>query len=83
MKGGNTIEVKKDEVVGVFTTYIVREIHFHTSGIDCPHAIWAKLKTLFNKINELEVIQIQKGLTSLKPLSFELIKDYMACIKEI
>ena len=33
------INVKNDEIVGVNTTYISREIHFHTSGLDCPHSI--------------------------------------------
>jgi len=41
------IDGKKDEVVGVITTYISREIRFHTSGIDCPNNVWKKLKTLF------------------------------------
>lgn len=30
---------KKDEVVGVITTYISCEIWFQTSGIDCPHEV--------------------------------------------
>ena len=47
-----SISVKKDEVLGVIMNYISREICFHTSGIDCPHAVWTMLKTLFNKINE-------------------------------
>ena len=26
---------------------------FHTSGIDCPYEFWKKLKSLFNKVNEI------------------------------
>lgn len=33
------VDGKKDEVVGVSTTYISPEIRFHTSGIDFPHVI--------------------------------------------
>ena len=33
------IDRKKDEVAGVITTYISREMQFHTSGIDCPHEV--------------------------------------------
>ena len=46
------IDVKKDEAMGVIMTHILREIHFHRSGIICPHSAWIKLKTMFNKINE-------------------------------
>ena len=49
------IEVKKDEVVGIITTYILREIPFHTSGIDFLHVVWTNMKTLLNKINEGKV----------------------------
>jgi hypothetical protein len=31
------VDGKMDEAVGVITTYISWEIHFHLSGIDCPH----------------------------------------------
>ena len=34
-----SIDIKKDKVVGVITTYNLGRIRFHTSGIDCPHAI--------------------------------------------
>ena len=50
------IDIKKDDVVGVITNYNSREMHFYTSGIDYPHAAWTKLKTMFNKINEGEVL---------------------------
>ena len=46
------INRKKDEVVGVITTYISQEIQFHTSGIDCPHDVWKKLKSLSDKVNK-------------------------------
>jgi hypothetical protein len=46
------IDGKKDDVVGVVTTYISREIHFHTSGIDCQNNFWKKLNTMFDKANE-------------------------------
>ena len=34
-----SINVKKDEVAGVIMTYILREIFFHTSGIDYPRVV--------------------------------------------
>lgn len=45
-------EKKKDEDVGFITTYISREIHFHTSGLNCPHQVWKKLKSLFDQTDE-------------------------------
>lgn len=46
------VDGKKDDVVGFITTYTSKEIFFHTSRIDCPHEVWKKLKSLFNKFNE-------------------------------
>ena len=77
-----SIDVKKDEVVGIITTYILREICFHTSGIDNPHIILTKLKIFFNKKNG-ELMRIEKELISVEPLSFDQIKDYMDYFKEI
>jgi hypothetical protein len=53
---------KKDEVVGVMLTYIYREIHFHTSEINLLNQVWKKLKTMFDKIDESQVMQIEKEL---------------------
>ena len=78
-----SFDVKKYKVVGVIMTYILREIQFHTSGIDYPHSIWNKMKTLFNAINECELIQIEKELIPLEPLSFDWIEDYFDCIMEL
>ena len=47
-----SIDVKKDEDVGVITTYILREICFHTSGMDYSHDVWTKLNSMFNNVNE-------------------------------
>jgi hypothetical protein len=33
------VDGKKDEYVGVITTYISWEIHFDIIGIDCPHKV--------------------------------------------
>jgi hypothetical protein len=46
----------KDEALGVITTYISREIRFHTTGIDFPHEVWKKLKSLFDKVDEIQVM---------------------------
>ena len=78
-----TINGKKDEVVGVIATYISHEIRFRTSGIDFPHELWKKLKSLFDKVDESWVMWIQKQLISLDILSFERIEDYLAHIKEL
>ena len=77
------IDGKKDEVVGVITTYISREIRFHSSRIDYPYEIWKKLKSLFDKVNESQVIQIEKKLISLDLHSFVRIENHLACVKEI
>ena len=65
------IDVKKDEAIGVIKTWISREIYFEKSGIDYPHAIWNKLKTVFNKVNAIQVMYIEKELISLEHLSFD------------
>jgi hypothetical protein len=36
------VDGKKDEVVGVITTYISWEIQFHTSGINFPHQVYGR-----------------------------------------
>ena len=73
----------KDEDVGVIVTHILQEIQFHTSGIECPHEIWKKMKSLFNKVEGSLVMQREKELISLDPHSFERIEDYLACINEL
>ena len=74
---------KKNEIGGVIMTYISQEIWFYTSGIDCFHEVWRKMRSLFDKVDKSWVIQIEKELISLDPYSFEMIEDYLACIKEL
>ena len=64
--------------------HISREIWFHTSGINYPHVVRNKMKSLFDKVNESQVMQIEKELILMGFQSFERIWDYLAaCIKEI
>lgn len=77
------IDRKKDEIVRVITTYISREIRFYTYRIDCPHEVWKKLKPLFDKVIESQVMKIEKELISMDPHSFERIEDYLAHAKEL
>jgi hypothetical protein len=51
------INGKKYEDVGVTTTYISHDIHFHTSGIVSPHEVSKKLKYLIDKVDESQVIK--------------------------
>ena len=46
------INKKKDDVVGVITTYISRDIWFHTNVIDCPHEVRKKINPLFDKVDK-------------------------------
>ena len=62
---------KKDKFVRVIMTYILSEIHFQTSGINYPHVVWNKIKSFFNKVNEIQVMRIEKYLISLEVHSFE------------
>jgi hypothetical protein len=77
------VDGKKDEVVGVIMTYISWEIWFHLSGIDFPHQVWKKLKSLFDRVDESHVMQLEKELISLDPHSFDRIEDYLAHVKEL
>jgi hypothetical protein len=77
------VDGKKDEVVGVITTYILREIQFHLSGINFPHQVWKNLKSLFDQVDESHIMQLEKELISLSPHSFEIIEDYLTRVKEI
>lgn len=77
------IDGKKDEAIRVITTYISWEIRFHTNEIDCAHAIWKKLKSLFDTVDKSQVIQIEKELISLDPHFFNKIEDYLAHVKEL
>ena len=76
------LDGKKDKTMEVITTCILREIHFHTSGIDCPHKVWNELKNLFDKFDKIQVTNIKKELISLDPLPFEIIEDYLSHVKE-
>lgn len=76
------IDGKMDEVIGFIKTYISREIHFHISVIDCPHVVWNKIKLLFNKVGKSQVIHIEKELNFLDLHFFEMIDNYLACIKD-
>jgi hypothetical protein len=76
-------DMKKDDVVGVITTYILREIHFHLSGIDFLHQFWKKIKTLFAQVDENHVMLLEKQLISLKHHSFERMEDYLVHVKEL
>ena len=78
-----SIDVKRDKVVGVIMTYVSREMHFHSRAINCHWVKWTKLNTLFNKINECELMQIEEYLIYLKHLSFDQIKVYLAHINEL
>ena len=51
------IDINKDEDVWVITTYISRKIHFHISGIDNTHAFYNKMKSLFDKVIEIQFMQ--------------------------
>ena len=77
------VDGMKNEVFGVISTYISWEIWFHTSGIDCLHEVWKKVKYLFHKVDRSWVMQIEKELISLDPHSFEWIEDYLSYIKEL
>ena len=76
------IDRKKDEAIGVIMTYILREIFFHTCGIDYPCEVWNKLKGRFDKVDESHVMQMTKELISFNHHSFEIIEDYLARMKE-
>lgn len=38
---------------------------------------------MFNKVNESQVMKIEKESISLDPHSFDRIEDYLACIKDL
>jgi hypothetical protein len=78
-----SIDGKKDEAVGVNTTYISQEIHFHLSVINWPHQFWKKLNSLFDRINESHFMQLEKELISLDPHSFDIRKDCLEHVKEL
>ena len=77
------IDGKKDEAIGIITTYISWDIHFHISGIEFPHWFWNKLKSLLDRVDESHFMQLEKELISLDPHSFDKIEDYLAHVKEL
>jgi hypothetical protein len=74
---------KKDDVVGVIITYNSWKIRFHLSGIDCPHYVWNNMKSFFNRVNKIHVMELEKELISLNPHSFDKMEDYLSCVKEL
>ena len=77
------IDINKDEDIGVITTYISCEIWFDTSVIEYPYEVQKKLASLFDKVNESRVMQIEKDMTYLDPHSFEKIEYYLDRVKEL
>jgi hypothetical protein len=75
------VDGKKHEVVEFIMTYIFQDILLHTNNF--PHGVSKKLKSLFDKFDEIKVIQLEKDLFSLDLHSFERIKDYLECVKEM
>jgi hypothetical protein len=69
--------------MGVIMTYILWEVHFHISGIDYPHQVWKKMNSLFEKVDEIHIMQLEKELFSLYCHSFDIIKDYLVRVKEL
>lgn len=59
------------------------EIHFHKNKIDCLNLVQNNLKTLFDKIDEIQFMYIEKELISLYPLFFKIIEDYFFDVKEL
>jgi hypothetical protein len=41
------------------------------------------MKSLFDRINESHAMQLEKELISLDPHSFDIIEDYLVCVKEL
>jgi hypothetical protein len=72
---------KKVEVVGIITTYISWDILFHINGINFLHQVWKKLKSLFDRVDEIHVMQLEKELISIDPHSFDIIEDYLVHLK--
>jgi hypothetical protein len=77
------IDGKKHEAIRVITAYILQEVHFHISGIDCPHQFWKNLNSLFDRFDERHIVQMEKELISIEPYYFDIIKDYLAHVKEL
>jgi len=77
------VDGNKDESMGVIINYLSWEIQFHTSETDCPHQFWKKIKTLFDKVDEIHVMKLEKELISLDPHYLENIEDYLARVKEL
>lgn len=53
------IDINKYEAIGVITTYISQDIYFQMSGINYPHEVSKKLKSLFDKVEKNQVMQIE------------------------
>jgi protein associated with RNAse G/E len=75
------VDGKMDETVGVIMTYISWEIHFHLSGMDFPHQVQNKLKSLFEKVNEIHFMQLEKELIYIYHHYFDIIEDYLVRVK--
>jgi hypothetical protein len=73
----------KDDVVGVITTYNSWKIQFHLNGIYCPHYVWNNMKSLFNRVDKIHVMELKKYLISLNPHSFDKMEDYLSCLKQL
>ncbi|KAH9292456.1 hypothetical protein KI387_042361 [Taxus chinensis] len=74
---------KQDEALGLITLNVADNLQFHISAATAPKEVWEKFESLFGKINEFKLIQLDHELNSLSPSDFPSIEEFLSKFKEI
>ncbi|KAH9312997.1 hypothetical protein KI387_028032, partial [Taxus chinensis] len=74
---------KQDEALGLIALNVADNLQFHISAATAPKEVWEKFESLFGKINEFKLIQLDHELNSLSPSDFPSIEEFLSKFKEI
>ena len=66
-----------DEGMGLITLNISDSYMFHLDSLTTPQDIWTKFYNLFGIVNEFEALHLDVELTSLTPIDFPTIEDFL------
>ena len=72
-----------DEAMGLIALNISNSLLFHLDGLTTLWAIWLKFQTFFGTLNEFQALQLDAELTSLTPIDFPTIEDFLMKFKSL
>jgi len=75
--------IKQTKALGCIRILVSLDIMFELDGCPNSHEAWRKLKTLYEKTDEVRGYQLDNELMSLDPKSFDTIQDYVTKVNDL